>query len=260
MSKSELIVDCRNVDLSFAHRNILTDFNLQICKGDRISFLGPSGCGKSTLLNLISGLVQPTAGRIERSIPTEKISFVFQDASLFPWKTVRENLEIMSVLVNTMRSDLEHFASRIQAVLAQVGLADRKDAFPDELSGGMKMRVALARALLNSPQLLLLDEPFSALDDLTRERLQDDLLKLQRSNASSALVLVTHNIEEAILLTDRILVFAANGVVLKEIQLRKKAPDGDRNKLRESEETQSLRHEIRSLWNKKTLVGEDVNE
>lgn len=241
------LIRCEQVSLAFAGRSVIQNFNLTISNGDRIAFLGPSGCGKSTLLNLISGLLEPDSGEVFRKVPQEKMSFVFQDASLFPWKTVRENVVLVNELVGRWGLSQADLSSRIHQLLTQVGLADREHAYPDELSGGMKMRVALARALVNSPQLLLLDEPFAALDDPTRERLQDDLLKLQAGNAS-AFVLVTHNIEEALVLCRRVFVFAQDGKILRAFERPESSSDGSVQQLRESEEIRSLREEIRSLW------------
>lgn len=254
MNKS--LVDCQNVTLSFSDRTVIHDFNLSINGGDRIAFLGPSGCGKSTLLNLISGLLTPTSGRIERRVSAEKISFVFQDASLIPWKTVRENLLLVNELQTSAKLPSAEVNQRAEILLKQVGLAERIDAYPDELSGGMKMRVALARALLNSPQLLLLDEPFAALDDLTRERLQDDLLNLQEQHASS-FVLVTHNIEEALLLCSRILVFSPGGKILKEYSFQNSATGASARLNRDAGEIQALRREIRMMWNNEPVGAQN---
>lgn len=253
-SIQHLLVDCQDVSLSFAERQIIRNFNLNISVGDRIAFLGPSGCGKSTLLNLISGLLEPTSGQVVRHLPAEKISFVFQDASLFPWKTVSENLAVVNDLMSQSKLGTAELKSKIESLLQQVGLAERINAYPDQLSGGMKMRVALARALLNSPQLLLLDEPFSALDDLTRERLQDDLLRLNEANGS-AFVLVTHNIEEALLLCSRVFVFAQNGAILKEFNVALTSTSMDAQAVRDSQEVVKLRQEVRVLWNH-SPVGE----
>ncbi|MEN9808753.1 MAG: hypothetical protein RLZZ488_320 [Pseudomonadota bacterium] len=237
------LVECKNVSLSFSSRRVIEDFSLSVNAGDRIAFLGPSGCGKSTLLNLLSGLLKPTHGNVVRKVTSDKISFVFQDPSLFPWKTVRENIALVDVLANASSTDAVVLRSNIDAQLEQVGLLESADAYPDELSGGMRMRVALARALINKPQLLLLDEPFAALDDMTRERLQDDLLKLQQ-NSSTAFILVTHNIEEALYLCRRVFVFAQNGRVLKEYL----QPKSDEAFRRDAPALNELRREIRELW------------
>jgi NitT/TauT family transport system ATP-binding protein len=246
-SRSNVLIECSAVGLRFAERTVIEDFELTIRAGERIAFLGPSGCGKSTLLNLMSGLLQPTSGRVMRSVANEKISFVFQEPSLFPWKTVRGNLELMIPLVESSQEQKGEFQSRIDRVLQQVGLADRSETYPDELSGGMKMRVALARALVNEPQLLLLDEPFSALDDPTRERLHADLLMLHRAQ-SAAFVLVTHNIEEALLLCDRILIFSRHGRVLKELSMKGFIDQHILENPHSSPDIQRVRREICSLW------------
>lgn len=237
------LVECRSVSLSFSSRMVVEDFNLSVNAGDRIAFLGPSGCGKSTLLNLLSGLLKPTRGSVVRNVSSDKISFVFQDPSLFPWKSVRANIALVDVLANSSRTDAGVLRSAIDTQLAQVGLSDFAESYPDELSGGMRMRVALARALINKPKLLLLDEPFAALDDVTRERLQDDLLELQEKN-SAAFVLVTHNIEEALYLCRRVFVFAQNGMVLKEYR----QPESAEVVRRDSQALHHLRREVRALW------------
>lgn len=146
-----------------------------------------------------------------------------------------------------MKLDSAQIDARIAMLLQQVGLADRVDSFPDELSGGMKMRVALARALINEPQLLLLDEPFAALDDLTRERLQEDLLKLQMGQ-ETAFILVTHNINEALYLCDRIFVFNQNGRVLREFSFVENTDSVNRRETLASVKFQDLRRDIRQLW------------
>jgi NitT/TauT family transport system ATP-binding protein len=249
-----ILVECADVALSFSGRRIIEGFRLKIARGDRIAFLGPSGCGKSTLLNLISGLLEPTSGKVIRNLPVSKISFVFQDASLFPWKNVCENLEMVNDLMRQTRLSKTDLDERIKGLLQQVGLIERANAFPDQLSGGMKMRVALARALLNSPELLLLDEPFSALDDITRERLQEDLLKLNEANGS-AFVMVTHNIDEAALLCNRIYVFAQDGRVVKEFASVVDSSSANAIARRESHELAQFRNEVRGLWNPQQGAG-----
>ena len=226
MSFSENIIECSNVTHGFSGRRVLWDVSLRVSASERVALVGPSGCGKSTLLNLISGLFQPESGKLKKTVPSEKISFVFQEPSLLPWKTVGANVSLFVDMLDNTSKGLRKSTNdetacdeeRFKSLLEQVNLWEWRNSYPDELSGGMKMRAALARALYTSPKLLLLDEPFAALDDITRESLQDELIHLSRSN-QMAVVLVTHNIEEAVLLSDKIIVFANSGSILQEIDV-----------------------------------------
>jgi NitT/TauT family transport system ATP-binding protein len=192
-------------------RLVMSGIDLAIQKGEFVSFIGPSGCGKSTVLKLISGLTPASSGtiRIDGMTPKdarETISFIFQDATLLPWRTVRENVGL--------GLELEHAATEIRkettaALLAVVGLDDVADAYPRELSGGMKMRASIARALATNPRLLLMDEPFAALDEMTRDRLNEELLRLRAEQKWTA-VFVTHSVAEAVFLSTRIVVLAPN--------------------------------------------------
>lgn len=183
--------------------------DLTIAAGSFTAFLGPSGCGKSTLLRLIAGLDEPTSGTLTvagepsgaRRVP---IAFVFQDAHLLPWRNVLDNAALPLELAGISRSE-RHAAAR--AVLADVGLADAATRLPAELSGGMRMRVSLARALVTRPRLLLLDEPFAALDELTRNRLDDRLRAIWRERGTTV-IFVTHSITEAAYLAERAVVFS----------------------------------------------------
>jgi NitT/TauT family transport system ATP-binding protein len=254
MNSENLLVGCEDVSVVLSGRRIVEGFSLRIRRSARVAFLGPSGCGKSTLLNLISGIIEPSSGTVSRNLPVEKISFVFQDASLIPWKTVCGNLQLVNDLMGSACLAKKELSQRIANLLEQVGLSECLNSFPDQLSGGMKMRVALARALMNSPDLLLLDEPFSALDDLTRERLQDDLLKMNASNGS-AFVMVTHNIDEALLLCSHICVFSQDGKVIKEFIFDDRSETFDMRHKRDSKEFALFRNEVRQLWNSQSRVG-----
>jgi NitT/TauT family transport system ATP-binding protein len=190
-------------------RLVLGGIDLAIQKGEFVSFIGPSGCGKSTVLKLISGLTPASSGtiRVDGMTPKdarETISFIFQDATLLPWRTVRENVGL--------GLELEHAATEMRkkttaALLDLVGLDDVADAYPRELSGGMKMRASIARALATNPRLLLMDEPFAALDEMTRDRLNEELLRLRAEQKWTA-VFVTHSVAEAVFLSTRIVVLA----------------------------------------------------
>jgi len=183
---------------------ILDGINMKIAKGDFVSIIGPSGCGKSTVLKLISGLTSPSAGeiRVDGMTPKnarETISYVFQDATLLPWKTVQQNVGLGLELERVAAPTRE---KTVASLLQLVGLSHVGKAFPRELSGGMKMRVSIARALATQPRLLLMDEPFAALDEMSRERLHEE----QKWTA----IFVTHSVAEAVFLSKRVIVLAPN--------------------------------------------------
>jgi NitT/TauT family transport system ATP-binding protein len=183
----------------------LDDLSLAVEPGEFVSVVGPSGCGKSTLLRIIAGLTRATSGDI--SCDTADIGFVFQDATLLPWRTVRRNVELPAELRGLSRVERRH---RATDAIAMVGLEEFAGYRPRELSGGMKMRVSLARALTMSPSLFLFDEPFGALDAITRERLGDELQGLYAARRFAA-VFVTHAVSEAVFLSSRVLVMAGRG-------------------------------------------------
>lgn len=186
--------------------------DLDIRENELVSFVGPSGCGKSTLFRLIAGLSQPTEGEIEiigeepeKARKRNSISYVFQDATLLPWSTVWDNVVLPLKLKRVPKHVQQIEAAR---VLALVGLQDYAKALPRQLSGGMKMRVSIARALITHPKLLLMDEPFGALDEMTRQSLQDELLDIWRENPGMTILFVTHNVFEAVFLSTRIAVMS----------------------------------------------------
>jgi NitT/TauT family transport system ATP-binding protein len=187
----------------------LRDLSLDVREGETLTLLGPSGCGKSTILRLIAGLSEPTAGAIEflASDARTNIGFVFQEPTLLPWSDVFANVYLPLRLRGEPRSTA---VRRVEESLARVGLSAFSRALPRELSGGMKMRVAIARALVTRPSLLLLDEPFAALDEVTRFKLNDDLLAL-KCDLGATIVFVTHSVYESVYLSTRILVLAARG-------------------------------------------------
>jgi NitT/TauT family transport system ATP-binding protein len=213
----------------------LQDLNLQLRPGEFISLLGPSGCGKSTVLRLLAGLDRPSAGQVLREgesvkAPTGGTGFVFQEPTLMPWASVSTNVELPLRLRGGMSAEQRDSAAR--AALAAVGLADFADSAPRELSGGMKMRAAMARALVTQPDLLLLDEPFAALDEITRFALNESLLQLWQSQAVKATqapaftaVFVTHSIYEAVFLSQRVLVMSARpGRIVDEVVVKAPYP------------------------------------
>jgi NitT/TauT family transport system ATP-binding protein len=208
----------------------LGPIDLSIAKGEFVSLLGPSGCGKSTALRLIAGLAAPSIGMLEVAAASSetrhghRIGFVFQEPTLMPWTSVRDNVGLPLKLARVQASESR---SRIDAALAQVGLADFADAFPRELSGGMKMRASLARALVTSPRLWLLDEPFGALDEITRFALNQTLLSLcqpAHGGAPATAVFVTHSVYEAVFLSQRVVVMARPGRVVDEVAIDEPYP------------------------------------
>ena len=199
-------------------RVALADVGLEVADGEFVSLLGASGCGKSTVLRLLSGLDQPTSGRIARRLPPDAVpGYVFQDAALMPWASVRRNVELPLVLRGERPAAMR---ARVDAALRAVGLADAADAVPRELSGGMRMRASLARALVTAPRLWLLDEPFGALDEITRFALNQTLLSLcqpQDGSPAATAVFVTHSVYEAVFLSQRVVVMGRPGRVADEI-------------------------------------------
>jgi NitT/TauT family transport system ATP-binding protein len=191
----------------------LSGMSLTVENGEFISLLGPSGCGKSTALRIIAGLGDTSSGRIDwpssrinaRGLPEGDISFVFQEPTLLPWKTVFDNVYLPLRLRRISKSAAK---PAIMEALATVGLRDFANAYPRELSGGMKMRVSIARALVTKPKLLLMDEPFAALDEITRQKLNDDVLKLWKETGITV-IFVTHSVFESAYLSNRIVVMKA---------------------------------------------------
>jgi nitrate/nitrite transport system ATP-binding protein len=192
----------------------LKDINLTVARGEFVALIGHSGCGKSTLLNLIAGLTTPTQGSLlcanrEISGPGPERAVVFQNHSLLPWLTCFENVYLAVERVFSATENKAQLKARTDAALAMVGLTAAAQKRPGEISGGMKQRVGIARALSMEPKVLLLDEPFGALDALTRAKLQDELLQIV-ATTHSTVVMVTHDVDEAVLLSDRI-VMMTNG-------------------------------------------------
>lgn len=201
---SEVVTRLTGVTRRFDRHVVLDGIDLTVRRGEFIALLGHSGCGKSTLLRIVGGLDGDAEGVVETSADT---AVAFQDPRLFPWRSVLDNV--------TMGLRGPDARSRGQALLDEVGLGDRGQAWPGELSGGQRQRVALARALVREPDLLLLDEPFSALDALTRLTAQDLVRRLVAAHGP-AVLMVTHDVEEALLLADRVLVMADGGFVHDE--------------------------------------------
>lgn len=201
----------------------LLPVDLTVAAGEFVTLLGPSGCGKSTLLNMVAGLLTPSAGQV-RVGASERLSFVFQEATLMPWARVAANVRLPLDLAGGARDAAE---ARVAAALQLVGLDKFGNAWPRELSGGMQMRASIARSLVTEPTLLLMDEPFGALDEITRNRLDDELLRLRRERNLTVLF-VTHSIHESVYLSDRVIVMAARpGRVVDEIAIKPAAGRDD---------------------------------
>jgi NitT/TauT family transport system ATP-binding protein len=233
---SSPLVALRGVEKAFPNGTVaLAGLDLDVRQGEFLSLLGPSGCGKSTALRIIAGLSEPTGGAVAwQASPGPRsgsgggegrIGFVFQEPTLMPWTSVANNV-LLPLKLKRVAADTA--AARVNAALDRVGLQNFADAYPRELSGGMRMRVSIARALVTEPELLLMDEPFAALDEITRFKLNDDLLRMWRA-LRTTVVFVTHSVFESVYLSSRIAVMAARpGRVFTELAIDAPYPrDGD---------------------------------
>jgi NitT/TauT family transport system ATP-binding protein len=245
---TQTVVSMRNVSKVFSNGTLaLKDMSLDVERGEFLSLLGPSGCGKSTALRIIAGLGGPSSGSIDwpsskinsRGLPEGDVGFVFQEPTLMPWQTVFGNVYLPLRLQSVSKSAAR---DRIMETLASVGLADFAEAYPRELSGGMKMRVSIARALVTKPKLLLMDEPFAALDEITRQKLNDDVLRLWKQSGVTV-IFVTHSVFESAYLSNRIVVMKARpGQVFADMPLK---TSGARDaEYRTSEEYRATTHEV----------------
>ncbi|MCJ0761600.1 ABC transporter ATP-binding protein [Variovorax terrae] len=202
-----------DVALDFGRRRVINRLSFTMRRGEFVCVIGPSGCGKTTLLRLLTGLVHPTAGQVRRNGlpvtgPAQDVAIVFQDyaKALLPWRTVTGNV---SLALEAARVPKVERADRIQALLSKVGLAAHTDKYPGQLSGGMQQRLQIARCLAQEPAVLLMDEPFGALDAMTRQTLQDEMLQLVEA-AGTTVLFITHDLEEAIYLGDTVLALRTN--------------------------------------------------
>jgi NitT/TauT family transport system ATP-binding protein len=207
----------------------LTGVDLVVRPGEFVSLLGPSGCGKSTLLNIVAGLVTPSSGTIDwpqsaydaLGAPEPALGFVFQEPTLLPWRTVADNVYLPLLLSGTGKAEAK---ARVDEALALVGLTAFAQSYPRQLSGGMKMRVSIARALVTQPAILLMDEPFAALDEITRNKLNNDLLELF-ARQSLTVIFVTHSVYESVFLSSRILVMSSRpGRITAELPIEEDYP------------------------------------
>jgi NitT/TauT family transport system ATP-binding protein len=228
-SHSAPLVALRDVEKIFPSGTLaLKGLDLEVRAGEFLSLLGPSGCGKSTALRIVAGLSEPTRGTVEWGTPavTEKgsrIGFVFQEPTLMPWATVFNNVRLPLKLAG---APSDGATTRVDAALERVGLQKFAGAYPRELSGGMRMRVSIARALVTEPALLLMDEPFAALDEITRFKLNDDLLAMWQAMRTTV-VFVTHSVFESVYLSSRIAVMAARpGRIITELKVDAPYPRG----------------------------------
>ena len=235
--KIQPIITFSSVSKNFGEISALENINISVNHGEFLALIGPSGCGKSTILRLASGLDSPSSGKID--ISTEKVGYVFQDATLMPWRTVRKNVGLLAQLE---KFDKEIIKKKTDDILELVGLEDFADHYPFALSGGMKMRASLARSLVLDPELFLFDEPFGALDLITRGRLNVELLQLYTSKKFTSLF-VTHSVEEALFLSSRVIVFSGRpGKIKGEFEVPFKYPRD--TKIRYSSEFAELSGEV----------------
>lgn len=224
MEDRAAFIDAQQAGLSYDGRSLsVRDVSFSVPRGEFVSIIGPSGCGKSSLLRMIAGLKPPSRGRLtvsgqQPSRADVRTSFVFQEPNLLPWRTVRSNVELPLELQQRVPGDHGRQDDRIVQTLRLVGLTETDDRKrPRQLSGGMKMRVSLARALVVGPEILLLDEPFAALDDILRQQLNEELLRIWWQHRWTG-VFVTHNVAEAVFLSQRVLIMSRSpGTVIADV-------------------------------------------
>ena len=233
-TSESLVLQADNILLDYlqndgSRKQILTDFSMQVRAGEILAVLGPSGVGKSSLLRVLAGLKQPSCGQIRVhnklvTSPHPRLAFMFQDPCLLPWLNLEANVAFGLDFRSQPKLDRSERRQRVQDAIAEVRLSEAHRAFPRELSGGMAQRVALARSLARRPEILLLDEPFSALDEVIRSEMQQLLLEVCHRH-HTAVVMITHDIDEALLLADRVLLLGGTpGTLLREWQPQKPRP------------------------------------
>lgn len=235
------------------------DVSFEVGEGEIVTIVGPSGCGKSTLLDIISGMITPTEGSVEidgKNVegPSKDLGIVQQGYALFPWETVQDNVEFGLKLRKIPKAERREIA---KTYIRKVGLNGYEEQYPSALSGGMKQRVGIARALAYNPKLLIMDEPFAALDPKTREVMQDELLQLSR-NESPTILFVTHDVREAVLLSDKIVVMSDGPGTVKAV-LKVDFPENRKAKeIITLPEFQKIEKEVRNLYDSKEEIPEGV--
>lgn len=257
-NNSEYRIKAENVSLIYKIKNeeskkrndlvVLKDLNLNVKNGEFISIVGPSGCGKSTFLDVIAGLINKSSGKViidnkEINGPALDRGIVMQGYALFPWRTIQKNVEFGLEIKGVNKKERKEISKKF---IDLVGLEGFENRYPHELSGGMKQRIAIARALAYDPEVLLMDEPFAAVDEQTRETLHVELLRIWEKT-NKTIIFVTHSIEEAVFLSDRVAVMSKNPGTIKEIidvNLPRPRDNGD---LRSSPEFSNIRHHIWEL-------------
>ncbi|SMC25165.1 NitT/TauT family transport system ATP-binding protein [Clostridium acidisoli DSM 12555] len=257
-NNSEYRIKAENVSLIYKIKNeeskkrndliVLKDLNLNVKNGEFISIVGPSGCGKSTFLDVIAGLINKSSGKViidnkEINGPALDRGIVMQGYALFPWRTIQKNVEFGLEIKGVNKKERKEISKKF---IDLVGLEGFENRYPHELSGGMKQRIAIARALAYDPEVLLMDEPFAAVDEQTRESLHVELLRIWEKT-NKTIIFVTHSIEEAVFLSDRVAVMSKNPGTIKEIidvNLPRPRDNGD---LRSSPEFSNIRHNIWEL-------------
>jgi NitT/TauT family transport system ATP-binding protein len=246
------IVALRGVSKTFERGTVALDsLNLEVCDGEFVSLLGPSGCGKSTALRIIAGLSSPSKGTVEWPNGAGEIGFVFQEPTLMPWANVAANVQLPLKLAS---GEKEASRKAVMQSLDRVGLTDFADAYPRELSGGMRMRTSIARALVTEPQLLLMDEPFAALDEITRFKLNNDLLAVWHA-LRRTVIFVTHSVFESVYLSQRIVVMTPRpGRVFTDIVIDAPYPRDER--FRTSAEYAGFCRQVAEALGKAVAAGE----
>lgn len=236
-SSKDTIIKVRNLSKRYGDLNVLDNNSFDVKRGQFVSIIGPSGCGKTTLLKILSGLLTPSDGTISIkgntvgvALKKRDFGFVFQNPVLLPWRTAQKNVELSLELLSN-KKESKHIAKKMLKV---VGLEGFENAYPNELSGGMQQRVAIARALSFEPSILLMDEPFGALDEITRNSLNEQLLAIWRGRRKgiSSIVFITHSIQEAVFMSDKVIILSNRPAVIKkviDIDLPRPRENGVRN-------------------------------
>jgi NitT/TauT family transport system ATP-binding protein len=244
MTAAPTVIAVENVSHAYGSLEALREVSFTVAAGEVFALVGPSGCGKSTLLSIVGGLLQPTEGRVAIAGPRtdgrNPLTFIFQDFALLPWRTARDNVALPLERRGLAAAEIREV---VDDALARTGLVDFAEALPKQLSGGMRQRVGIARALAVRPTILLMDEPLSALDSQTREILMDDLTRLLGGTQMSA-VYVTHNLDEAVRLADRIAVFSRRPGRIREVV----AIDIPRGRRTGEAALNEIAHRQRALW------------